>query len=249
VQPGPDDHQLSREVAVAAGRMLLDLRAKSAHGGPALGALGDRQAHRLIVDRLTAARPDDAVLSEEGPDDPARLDARRVWIVDPLDGTREFSESRRADWAVHVALWEDGDLRAGTVAMPARDATYSTAEPPRLPSPRDGALRIAVSRTRAPRLARHLAAELGAHLVHMGSAGAKAMAVVSGEVDAYVHAGGQYEWDSAAPVAVARSAGLHASRLDGAPLLYNCAGAWLPDLLICRPEVAGELLDLLALAG
>jgi 3'(2'), 5'-bisphosphate nucleotidase len=244
-----DDHQLAHHVAVEAGAMLVALR--TAIGATTttrvLGARGDLESHHFIVDLLAQMRPDDAVLSEEGVDDRARLHRSRVWIVDPLDGTREFGELPRSDWAVHVALWSDGDLAAGAVAMPARDTVFSTAQPPRpLRVDGDEVLRIAVSRSRPSRLARGLADALGAELVPMGSAGVKAMAVVSGDVDLYVHSGGQYEWDSAAPVAVARSAGMHASRIDGAPLRYNGADAWLPDLLVCRPELSDRVLALVA---
>jgi 3'(2'), 5'-bisphosphate nucleotidase len=172
------------------------------------------------------------VLSEEAPDDLGRLTADRVWIIDPLDGSREYAEPGRSDWAVHVALWERGDLTAGAVALPAFEPG-----PPRPP----GRARIVVSRTRPPDIAAQVADSINAVLVPMGSAGAKAMAVVRGEADAYLHAGGMHEWDSAAPVFVARAAGLHASRLDGRPLRYNQPDPWLPDLLICRPELAGVL--------
>ncbi|HXA28089.1 MAG TPA: 3'(2'),5'-bisphosphate nucleotidase CysQ [Candidatus Angelobacter sp.] len=243
-----DDHQLARRVAVEAGVLLVELRDAIGADTAAdvLRSRGDQESHRFIVDMLARLRPDDAVLSEEGVDDRRRLDSSRVWIVDPLDGTREFGELGRSDWAVHVALWSDGELEAGAVAMPAHDAVYSTAQPPPQQPFDDGVLRIAVSRTRAPRIARELAAALGAELVPMGSAGAKAMAVVTGDVDMYVHSGGQYEWDSAAPVVVARSAGLHASRIDGAPLQYNRSDAWLPDLLLCRPELSDRVLALVA---
>ncbi len=204
-----------------------------------LRAEADRRSHELIVDALATAFPGDAVLSEEGRDDAARLDARRVWIVDPLDGTREFAEPGRSDWAVHVAFLSDGLLRVGAVALPALAMTLSTGASPTLP-PRDPAapLRLAVSRTRPPDVTEAIRAALDAELVEMGSAGAKTMAVVRGEVDVYAHAGGQYEWDSAAPVAVATAAGVHASRLDGGPLRYNQPDPWLPDLLVCRHELA-----------
>lgn len=175
-------------------------------------------------------------------DDPARLAARRVWIIDPLDGTREFGELGRTDWAVHVALWEDGDLVAGAVALPAEGALFSTAAPAPAPPTGDGPLKVVVSRSRPPAVARTVAEAIGAEVVSIGSAGAKAMAVVTGAVDVYVHAGGQYEWDSAAPVVVARAAGLHTSRIDGSPLRYNQPVPSLPDLLICRPELAGAAL-------
>ena len=185
------------------------------------------------------------VLSEEGADNPARLGARRVWIVDPLDGTREFGEPGRSDWAVHVALWEDGDLTAGAVALPAQGTVLSTAEPPP-PLPEDVAstprLRIVVSRSRPPGFVRDISGLINAELVPLGSAGAKVAAVICGEVDAYVHGGGFYEWDTAAPVAVARAAGLHASRIDGSALAYNQPDLLMPDILVCRPAVAGILL-------
>jgi 3'(2'), 5'-bisphosphate nucleotidase len=194
-----------------------------------------------LADRLAVERPGDQVLSEEGIDPRARLDADRVWIVDPLDGTREFAEPSREDWAVHVALWERGEVVAGAVALPALDLVYATDVPVLVPEKDSRPLRLAVSRTRPPSFVVVLAAELGAELVPMGSAGAKCAAVWRGEIDAYVHAGGQYEWDSAAPVAVARAAGLHTSRIDGEPLRYNRPDPLLPDLLVCRPELAAPI--------
>jgi 3'(2'), 5'-bisphosphate nucleotidase len=203
---------------------------------------GDRSAHELIMRELAASFPDDAVLSEEGKDDPRRLRAARTWIVDPLDGTREFSEPPRHDWAVHVALVVDERPVAGAVALPAIDCTLSTAEAPVVPPRADGPPRLLVSRSRPPAAATIVARELGAELLAMGSAGAKAMAVVLGEADIYAHSGGQYEWDSCAPVVVAAAAGLHVSRIDGSPLRYNQPDPYLPDLLICRPEFAEAVL-------
>lgn len=211
--------------------------------GRELGRAGDRAAHHLLVRLLTELRPADAVLSEEGAADPARLVAHRVWIVDPLDGTREFSEIPRTDWAVHVALVIDGDPAAGAVALPARDLTLATDPAPAPPPARAGAPRVVVSRSRPPAEAVRIADRLGGELVTLGSAGAKAMAVVLGEAEVYPHSGGQYEWDSAAPVAVARAAGLHVSRLDGSPLVYNRPDPYLPDLLVCRPELAGAVIE------
>jgi 3'(2'), 5'-bisphosphate nucleotidase len=240
------DADLAASLATAAGRLLLEVRGRTFDDDVERKAAGDAESHRFLVAELARARPRDAVLSEEGADDAARLGADRVWIVDPLDGTREFSELDRSDWAVHVALWERGRLAAGAVALPALGTTLGTAQPP-VPPPRpDGPLRLLVSRTRPPALVEELARVLDGELVPMGSAGAKAMAVVRGEADVYVHGGGQYEWDSAAPVAVARAAGLHTSRLDGAPLAYNQPDPWLPDLLVCRPELADRLLRALA---
>jgi 3'(2'), 5'-bisphosphate nucleotidase len=186
------------------------------------------------------------VLSEEAKDDHARLSASRVWIVDPLDGTREFGEPPRTDWAVHVALVEDGVPVAGAVALPALEETLGTSPPPPVATAVDGPPRVVVSRTRPPAAALTLAEALGGVLVEMGSAGAKAMAVVRGEVDVYAHSGGQYEWDSCAPVAVAAAAGLHVSRIDGSALRYNNADPYLPDLLICRPEHAARSIEALA---
>ena len=236
-----EDHAIAARLAAEAGAMLIDLRARltaDGVGGKALGAAGDRAAHELLTRRLAELRADDAVLSEEAVADPARLSAVRVWIVDPLDGTREFSEVPRTDWAVHVALVAAGEPIAGAVALPARGLTLSTAAPPPPPGPRTGPVRVVVSRSRPPAEATLIATALGGELVTLGSAGAKAMAVALGEAEVYAHNGGQHEWDSAAPVAVARAAGLHASRLDGSPLVYNRPDPYLPDLLICRPELA-----------
>jgi 3'(2'), 5'-bisphosphate nucleotidase len=248
-----DDHRLAHDLAVQAGHRLLELRADG--GDPAsLRADGDRLAHEYLMGEFARLRPDDAVLSEEGKDDSARLSATRAWIVDPLDGTREFGEAGRTDWAVHVALWEQGELTAGAVALPAQQQTLSTMDQVTAPTadsqPVDGArLRIVISRSRPPAFIERLAELTDAELVPLGSAGAKVATVVRGEVDAYVHAGGQYEWDSAAPVAVARSRGLHASRIDGSKLAYNQAHPWMPDILVCRSELAGMLLDAIDSAG
>jgi len=245
-----DDHVLARDLAEQAGRLLLDLRARG--GDPdVLRNAGDRLSHEFLTAQLAARRPGDAVLSEEGTDDRARLAAGRVWIVDPLDGTREFGEQGRSDWAVHVALWERGTtsgagrLTAGAVALPAQGRVLSTGQPPAAPAadaPR-GPLKLVVSRSRAPRLVRDVAERLKAELVTCGSAGAKVATVLSGETDAYVHAGGFYEWDTAAPVAVAVAGGYHASRIDGADLTYNQADPLMPDILVCRPAIAGLLLE------
>jgi 3'(2'), 5'-bisphosphate nucleotidase len=244
-----DDHVLARDLAGQAGQRLLELRAQG--GDPdVLRKAGDRLSHEFLTAALAVQRPGDVVLSEEGADNPARLSARRVWIVDPLDGTREFGEPGRSDWAVHVALWEKGDvsgpgdLTAGAVALPAQGTVLSTAEPPP-PLPEDVAsdrIRIVVSRSRPPSFVRNISGLINAELVPLGSAGAKVAAVVCGEVDAYVHGGGFYEWDTAAPVAVARAAGLHASRIDGSALAYNQPDLLMPDILVCRPAVAGILL-------
>lgn len=236
---------MAARLATDAGRALVAERARLAArgaGGREIGRAGDRVAHELLVRRLAELRPADAVLSEEGAADPARLRAERVWIVDPLDGTREYGEVPRVDWAVHVALVIAGDPVAGAVALPARDLTLATVPPPAKPPTWDGPPRVVVSRTRPPAEATRIADALGGDLVPLGSAGAKAMAVVLGEADVYAHSGGQYEWDSAAPVAVARAAGLHVSRLDGSALVYNQPDPYLPDLLICRPELAAAAL-------
>jgi 3'(2'), 5'-bisphosphate nucleotidase len=241
-----DDHVLARDLAGQAGTQLLELRAQG--GDPdVLRKAGDRLSHELLTAALADARPGDVVLSEEGADNPARLTARRVWIVDPLDGTREFGEPGRTDWAVHVALWESdaNDLTAGAVALPAQDRVLSTTEPPPplAPGEAPAKIRIVVSRSRPPQFVRNISGLIDAELVPLGSAGAKVAAVINGEVDAYVHGGGFYEWDTAAPVAVARAAGLHASRIDGSDLAYNQADLLMPDILVCRPAIAGVLLQ------
>jgi 3'(2'), 5'-bisphosphate nucleotidase len=243
--PGADDHVLAEWLATVAGERLLEVRGEGLEGRELKDA-GDQAAHEVLTKLLAMHRPDDAVLSEEAletaTDKSARLSASRVWIIDPLDGTREFSEVPRDDWAVHVALWQadesGGELVAGAVAQPALGETFSTAAPPVVPTGTSGRPRIAVSRTRPPSFVEALAAELGAELVPMGSAGVKVISVVRDISDAYVHAGGQYEWDNAAPVAVARAAGLHCSRVDGSQLRYNQDDVSLPDLIVCRPELA-----------
>jgi 3'(2'), 5'-bisphosphate nucleotidase len=232
-----DDHELAADIAREAGELLLGLQARQATKDE-----GDRLSNELILGRLAAARPDDAILSEESKDSPERLTRERVWIIDPLDGTREWGEGR-TDWAVHVALAFDGVPRVATVALPGQSELLSTAAPPPAPAAGAGKVRLLVSRTRPPTVAEYLADVLDAELVPMGSAGAKAMAVVQGQADVYAHSGGQYEWDSAAPVGVATAAGCHCSRIDGAPLLYNRADPYLPDLLICRADLATQVLD------
>jgi 3'(2'), 5'-bisphosphate nucleotidase len=236
------DHDLAARLATDAGRLLLDVRAEYADAAVSeRKSAGDKRSHDFLIEALGRERPGDAVLSEEGADDPVRLTAERVWIVDPLDGTREFSELDRDDWAVHVALWQSGELVAGAVALPAQGITLATptvAAPPPAPS----APRIVVSRTRPPAVALAVRDALDGTLVEMGSAGAKVASVIQGVSDVYVHAGGQYEWDSAAPVAVARAAGLHTSRIDGTPLAYNRPDPLLPDLVVCRPELAEAVL-------
>ena len=253
-----DDHALARDLADEAGRLLLGLRAEASTTGgnpDVLRKAGDRQSHELLMARLAAERPADAVLSEEGVDDKARLAADRVWIVDPLDGTREFGIAGRQDWAVHVALWVRaaqgerggrdavGQLAAGAVALPAQGRVLSTPDPGVLPGEGHSPLRIVVSESRAPQLVKDVAARIGARLVTCGSAGAKVATVLSGETDAYLHAGGFYEWDTAAPVAVAVAAGFHASRIDGSDVSYNRDDPLLPDILVCRPAIAGRLLE------
>jgi 3'(2'), 5'-bisphosphate nucleotidase len=233
-----DDHELAAEMAREAGELLLELQA-----GQATKDEGDRLSNELILGRLAAARPDDAILSEESKDSPERLTRARVWIIDPLDGTREWGEGR-SDWAVHVALAFDGIPRVATVALPGQGELLTTARPPPAPAAGPGNIRLLVSRTRPPPVAAYLAEVLDAELVPMGSAGAKAMAVVQGQADVYAHSGGQYEWDSAAPVGVATAAGCHCSRIDGSPLLYNRPDPYLPDLLICRADLASQVLEI-----
>jgi 3'(2'), 5'-bisphosphate nucleotidase len=268
-----DDHALARELAAEAGRRLLKLRAGGSGDEPdLLRKAGDRSSHEFLAAELARRRPGDVVLSEEGADNPARLAATRVWIVDPLDGTREFGEPGRTDWAVHVALWErneageGGDLTAGAVALPAQGTVLSTtaageqhqwsidaaATTPMdhrggdaLGGIRGGdrRIRVVVSRTRAPRFVQDISDLVDMELLPLGSAGAKVAAVVEGKADAYIHGGGFYEWDTAAPVAVARAAGFHASRIDGSALAYNRVNLLMPDILVCRPALAGSLLQ------
>jgi 3'(2'), 5'-bisphosphate nucleotidase len=256
--PPAVDGAFARWLAEEAGVLLCDLRAEHGHADPdVLRAVGDKHSHNMIITALTRWRPGDEVLSEEGVrDDPARLSAERVWIVDPLDGTREFGEPGRTDWAVHIALWARtstaaNHLAAAAVALPAQHRVLGTDFPPTYPpmsatAAAGGRLRLAASRSRPPAFLSGLADRLGADLVPMGSAGAKIAAVISGDVDGYVHAGGQYEWDSAAPVAVALATGLHASRIDGSALAYNRPDPLLADLVVCRKDLAPRLLTALA---
>ncbi|TXC70233.1 3'(2'),5'-bisphosphate nucleotidase CysQ [Sphingomonas ginsenosidivorax] len=236
------DERLAERLATEAGAILLRLQADSGLDGKALGKAGDEQANAFLMQSLRAARPDDAILSEEEQNDTRRCAVSRAWIVDPLDGTREYGEGR-TDWAVHVALAIDGVAVVGAVALPGLGLTLSSGAPVKL-QPAGSPLRMLVSRTRPASEAVAVAREVGAELVPMGSAGAKAMAVVRGEADIYLHTGGQYEWDNCAPIAVAQAAGLHVSRADGSPLAYNCADPYLPDLLICRAELADRVLAL-----
>ena len=230
------DAELAAHLAERAGQILLEVRASERHHGAALGAAGDTEANALLVAALRELRPGDGLLSEEERDDLSRLERERVWIVDPLDGTREYSE-RRDDWAVHVGLAIDGLASVGAVALPALGAVLrSDVRVSRPPSP--ARPRMVVSRSRPPREALAVAEAFDAELIPMGSAGAKAMAVVRGEAEIYLHSGGQYEWDNCAPVAVALGQGLHCSRLDGSALAYNRRDPLLPDLLICMPELA-----------
>jgi 3'(2'), 5'-bisphosphate nucleotidase len=245
-QPRPDA-VLAADLAERAGRLLLQLRQESGLTGRELGALGDAESNRLLLAALAAERPHDAVLSEESADSPERLSADRVWIIDPLDGTREYGMAGRADWAVHVALWQrSAGITDAAVAQPAFDAVYATDPAPRLGADEHDDLIFLVSDSRPPAWAQPVADALDASVQPMGSAGAKAMAVVRGVADAYLHGGGQWEWDSAAPVGVALAAGLHASRIDGSPLEYNNAHPYLPDLLVCRADIAADLLKAIA---
>jgi 3'(2'), 5'-bisphosphate nucleotidase len=241
------DHDVSRQIATEAGLLLVELRRSTPEPADQswLRDEGDSRSHRLIMRRLAELRPDDAILSEEGKDDQGRLEHHRVWLIDPLDGTREFGETPRDDWAVHVALCIDGEPVAGAVALPAQGRVFTTVDPTPASWDPPQPLRMVASRTRAPAIVSKVAAALGADLVLMGSAGAKAMTVVSGGADIYLHAGGQYEWDSAAPVAVAIAAGLHCSRIDGSPLVYNQPNPYMPDLLICQRDLARRILGLL----
>ena len=241
------DAALARAVAIKAAALLRDLQADAGCCADDLGARGDREANALILERLHAARPEDFILSEESSDNRARCAAHRVWIVDPLDGTRGFCR-HSPDFAVHIGLAIDGVPRVGAVTLPASGRVFSSDQPPALPAPHGGAPRIAISDSRPPAIAEAVAHAIGGALVPMGSAGCKAMAVLMGSADIYLHAGGQFEWDNCAPAAVAMAAGCHASRIDGGALVYNCADPSLPDLLICRPEWAAPVLAAIAAA-
>jgi 3'(2'), 5'-bisphosphate nucleotidase len=248
------DTELAARVAWMAGRLLRTIRREEGAFGdpPALGDRGDREANELILAELARWRPTDIVLSEESADDLARLNAPRVWIVDPLDGTRQYKTEGRPDWAVHIALWERsaGGLTAAAVAMPEHGSVFTTDVVEGEGFDHEAPIRlqpiILVSDTRAPDV-RAAADAIDGVVASMGSAGAKIIAVVRGDADAYIHAGGQYQWDSAAPVAIALAHGFHASRVDGSPLVYNDADTLLPDLLVCRPDLAEPLLRALTL--
>ena len=229
------DVRLAERLAREAGELLLALQSRGDISGKELGKAGDERANELLMRELRSARSEDAILSEEETDNSERLSNKRVWIVDPLDGTREFGEGR-SDWAVHVALAIDGVATVGAVALPGLDVTITSGRPPKL-KPLNVPPKMLVSRSRPATEAVAVAKALGAELLPMGSAGAKAMAVVRGEADIYLHTGGQYEWDNCAPVAVAEAAGLFCSRIDGSPMRYNAEDSYLPDLLICRAEL------------
>jgi len=246
--PSETDAELSVRLAVEAGRRLVEVRAEMFADHLSYWDVmdtGDMLSHQYIAKELTEHRPGDAVLDEEGREDPRRFGADRVWIIDPLDGTREYGEPGRADWAVHIALWGGDRFLAGAVSLPALDLVFATEPAPVVPASPRARPRFVTSRSRAPYAAAIAANHLGADAVRVGSAGAKAMAVVMGEADVYLHDGGMYQWDSAAPVAVASAAGLHTSRVDGSPIVYNARDPWLPDVLICRPELAEPVLQAL----
>lgn len=234
------DAELAAHLAEVAGKLLIEVRESGVLSLKALGKAGDATANQFLCHAISEQRPDDGLLSEESKDTEERLSKSRVWIVDPVDGTREYGESR-TDWAVHVALAIDGVPAVGAVALPGLGIVLRSDRPVAVP-PAPERLRMVVSRTRPAREATEVAEMIGAELVPMGSAGAKAMAIVRGEADIYLHSGGQYEWDSCAPVAVAAAHGLHVSRIDGSPLIYNQADVYMPDLLICRKAHADDIL-------
>jgi len=243
------DAELAAHLADIAGRILLEVRASGIFEGKALGSAGDATANEFLCHAIRATRPGDGLLSEEEKDNTERLSKERVWIVDPVDGTREYGE-QRADWAVHVGLAIGGEATFGAVALPGLSGgmVLRSDRPAALPPPAE-CPRFLVSRTRPAREAKEVCNAMGGELVPMGSAGAKAMAVVRAEAEVYLHSGGQYEWDSCAPVAVAAAHGLHCSRIDGSPIRYNREDTYLPDLLICRPELAEEILSRVAAIG
>ncbi|WP_313441635.1 3'(2'),5'-bisphosphate nucleotidase CysQ [Novosphingobium sp.] len=236
-----NDGDLAAHLAEVAGKILLDVRASGLFSGKSLGKAGDQTANQFLCHALREQRPEDGLLSEEEKDNAERLAKERVWIVDPVDGTREYGEER-ADWAVHVGMAVDGAPVLGAVALPGAGVVLRSDQPGEIP-PAPEKLRMVVSRTRPAKEATGVAEEIGAELVPMGSAGAKAMAILRGEADIYLHSGGQYEWDSCAPAAVAQGWGLHVSRIDGSPLVYNQEDVYMPDLLICRKEHAELVLE------
>jgi len=241
------DHEFARNAATEAGNLLLKIREDARDSSvpfTQIGPAGDARAHEFLIKLISETYPDDAILSEEGTDDPSRLEADRVWIIDPLDGTREYCIDGRSDWAVHVALVSSHSPDVGAVALPSLGETFCTLRPEAPPAP-TGQTRVICSRTRPVPVADFIAKQLDGELLFMGSAGAKAMAVITGDADIYAHTGGQSEWDSCAPVAVALASGFHASRLDGTPLRYNQKDLYVPDLLICRKELANTVLTLL----
>jgi 3'(2'), 5'-bisphosphate nucleotidase len=249
--PAVDDENVAADLATRAGSLLLELRDELGFGDPkTLRTAGDARSQVLLAALLKELRPDDAVLSEEAEDEAIRLSSDRVWIIDPLDGTREFGEEGRDDWAVHVALWERSanGLTAGAVALPAQQQTLTTGGQPPQRDPAPKRPRLVVSRTRAPEFVTNVANQLDGELVPMGSAGAKAMAILQGKADVYVHAGGMHEWDAAAPVVVAAAAGLHVSKFDGTPLDFNTPSALSTELVICLPELAERVLAAVAVA-
>jgi 3'(2'), 5'-bisphosphate nucleotidase len=242
------DGQLAIRLATEAGQLLVEAREKLFAEGASTWDVkdaGDMLAQAFLAKEFATHRPDDAVLSEEGREDPRRFGADRVWIVDPLDGTREFSEPGRIDWAVHIALWTIDRFEAAAVSLPALDRTFSTVDPAPMPPFTRDRPRLVTSRSRAPYAAVLVAEGLDCEAVRLGSAGAKAMSVVMGETDIYVHDGGMYQWDSAAPAGVALASGFHVSRLDGSPIVYNDRDPWLPDFIVCRPELAEPVLKAL----
>ena len=242
------DQQLASRVATEVGAMLVELRDELVAEGIHYWDLkdeGDVAGHRYIMSALTAARPDDVILSEEAADNRRRLNAERVWIIDPIDGTNEFAEHPRHDWAIHIALWEAGELTAASVALPTLGVTFDASPAAVVPPSTRARPLLVTSRSRNPYCAVMVANALGCDVARLGSAGAKAMAIVMGEADIYVHDGGMYQWDSAAPSAVAKAAGLHVSRIDGSPLEYNKESLWLPDFLVCRSELAEPALKAL----
>ena len=239
------DHDLANRLAIGAGEILVELRARMFSAGAdhwSVKDAGDAAAQRFLMDELTTARPDDAVLSEEGREDPRRFGGGRVWIVDPLDGTREYAQPGRVDWAVHVALWEDDHFVAAAVALPALSKVFSTDPASPMPEVKRRRPILVTSRNTAPPAAHWVANGLGCDALRLGSAGAKSMAVVGGTADIYVHDGGMFQWDTAAPAAVAMAAGLFVSRIDGSPIVYNERDPWLPDFIVCRPELSDDVL-------
>lgn len=242
-----NDHQLAAALAAKAGQALSELRERPHSGGFDPWGLrdeGDRLAHNLLVELLGSHRPDDIVLSEEGREDRRRLDADRTWIIDPLDGTHDYPFLDSIEWAVHVALVEEQRPTAAAVAVPGMDQVFAT-DLGSAAEPMDRDQPLVISGRSNAYLASEVAETIGGKLTACGSSGVKAMLVVSGAVDVYVHGSGLYEWDVCAPAAVAEALGMVVTDLEGDEIVYNKSQPIVRGLVISRPEFAEATRDTL----